>query len=71
MVREGWGSARGEPDEGADVIEYLSTDPKLEGVTGKYFHQRRESKANRQAYDHEARRRLWQLSLELTGAREP
>ena len=45
----------------------LAVSPELEGVTGRYFDGRREARANRQAYDAEARKRLWGLSEKLCG----
>ena len=45
----------------------LVADPELDGVTGRYFDRTRESRANDQAYDPDARRRLWGLSEELSG----
>jgi hypothetical protein len=45
----------------------LAVSPELEGVTGRYFDGQREARANRQAYDVEARKRLWDLSEELCG----
>jgi hypothetical protein len=36
-------------------------------VTGRYFDGTREARANRQAYDPRARKRLWDLSEELCG----
>ena len=37
------------------------------GTLGRYFDGTREARANRQAYDAEARMRLWDLSEELCG----
>jgi PAS domain S-box-containing protein len=39
----------------------------LEQTTGRYFDGEREAKANAQAYDADARRKLWQLSELSTG----
>ena len=50
---------------------YLATSPDLEEVTGHYFEGQREARAERQAYDPEARKRLRALSEELTGLRAP
>jgi len=66
MVHESQITPLGEPQSGADAIIYLATSPKLDGVTGRYFDQKRESRANAQAYDAQARQKLWQLSEELT-----
>jgi len=54
-------------EEGARAILNLATSPAVEGQTGLYFNGLREAKAQAQAYDPDARRRLQTLSLELTG----
>ena len=56
----------GEPESGADTEVFLATSPILKNITGKYFNVKTETKAESQAYDKEARKRLWKLSLELT-----
>jgi hypothetical protein len=53
--------------EGTDATVRLVVSPELEGVTGRYFDGQREARANQQAYDEEARKRLWALSEELCG----
>jgi len=54
-------------EEGAEATERLIADPALDGVTGRYFNGLREARADDQAYDAEARRRLWELSERLAG----
>jgi hypothetical protein len=54
-------------EEGAEAVVRLAVSPELEGVTGRYFDGTREARANRQAYDPRARKRLWDLSEELCG----
>ena len=66
MVRETFGRPMGDVQSGADAVIYLATSPKVEGVTGKYFDEKREARANGQAYDGEARKTLRQLSEKLT-----
>ncbi|MEJ2613642.1 MAG: SDR family oxidoreductase [Ignavibacteriaceae bacterium] len=56
----------GEPESGADAEVFIATSPMLKNMTGKYFNVKTETKAESQAYDEEARKRLWKLSLELT-----
>jgi NAD(P)-dependent dehydrogenase (short-subunit alcohol dehydrogenase family) len=68
MVRETFGYTMSAVEEGAKVTARLVVSPELEGVTGRYFDGRREGRANRQASDPEARRRLWTLSEELCGS---
>jgi hypothetical protein len=53
-------------EEGARAILNLATSLAVEGQTGLYFNGLREAKAQVQAYDPDARRRLQALSLELT-----
>jgi NAD(P)-dependent dehydrogenase (short-subunit alcohol dehydrogenase family) len=69
MVLESFGSARTTVEEGADATLRLATSPELDGVTGRYFDGLREARANAQAYEPEARRRLWELSEELVSLR--
>ncbi len=71
MVREHLGGARSSVEEGAEATLRLIADPELDGVSGRYFDGLREARANRQAYEPDVRRRLWQLSEELTGVRVP
>jgi NAD(P)-dependent dehydrogenase (short-subunit alcohol dehydrogenase family) len=53
---------------GVDATARLAASPGVEGVTGRFFDRLSEARAHDQAYDPAARRRLWDLSLELTGA---
>ena len=68
MVREYFGTPLTSVAEGTEATLRLAIDPELDGVTGRYFDGLRESRAHRQAYDPEARARLWELSERLTGA---
>lgn len=58
-------------DTGVESVLRLATSPELDGVTGRYYDRTREARANAQAYDTDARARLWQLSLDLTAATPP
>lgn len=58
-------------EDGVEATVRLVTAPELEGVTGHFFDRQREAEAHAQAYDPEARRRLWDLSVQLTGAPGP
>jgi NAD(P)-dependent dehydrogenase (short-subunit alcohol dehydrogenase family) len=53
---------------GVEATARLAASPDVEGVTGRFFDRRSEARAADQAYDPAARRRLWDLSLALTGA---
>jgi len=70
MVREYFGMPRTSVDEGTEATLPLLIDPGLDGVTGRYLDGLRESSAHPQAYDLEARGRLWELSERLTGVSE-
>jgi NAD(P)-dependent dehydrogenase (short-subunit alcohol dehydrogenase family) len=54
-------------DRGVDSTVRLAADPTLEGVTGRFFDRETEARAEDQAYDPDARRRLWELSEALAG----
>lgn len=55
-------------EEGIEATLRLAIGEGVEGVTGKFYDRQEEATADAQAYDPEARRQLWDLSLELTGA---
>ena len=64
MVLQARGSSLSTVEEGALATERLI----LEDVgTGKYFNGQREARADPQAYDADARERLWELSERLVG----
>jgi NAD(P)-dependent dehydrogenase (short-subunit alcohol dehydrogenase family) len=54
-------------EEGLEATWRLAADPSLEGVTGAYFSGTSEARADAQAYDLDARRRLRELSQRLVG----
>jgi NAD(P)-dependent dehydrogenase (short-subunit alcohol dehydrogenase family) len=68
MVRNYFGRPRSSIRDGVEPLLRLVLDPRLDGVSGRYFDRFEESRANAQAYDPDARRRLWRLSEELVGA---
>jgi len=70
MVNEAGISPRGTAQSGADAVVYLATDPALRTVSGKYFNVQTETKANAQAYDIDARKKLREIGLALTGQKK-
>ncbi len=68
MVRETFGRSMSTVREGADATLSLIADSELGSVTGYYFDGQQESRADAQAYDPDARRRLWELSERLAGS---
>jgi NAD(P)-dependent dehydrogenase (short-subunit alcohol dehydrogenase family) len=67
MVRQAGVSPVSRVEDGAEAILQLAVSPALEGRSGLYFDVLREARANAQAYDADARRKLRALSLQLTG----
>ena len=55
------------PEQGADTLIWLASSADVDGVSGKYFSDRKEMEAKEVAYDPSVRRRLWEISEELTG----
>jgi NAD(P)-dependent dehydrogenase (short-subunit alcohol dehydrogenase family) len=55
-------------EEGEAATRRLVNDPELATTTGRFFDRTRDVRANPAAYDPQSRHRLWQLSLDLTGA---
>ena len=55
--------------DGADTPIYLSSSPDVEGISGKYFDNRREKVSSPQSLDEDAQERLWSVSETLTGLR--
>jgi NAD(P)-dependent dehydrogenase (short-subunit alcohol dehydrogenase family) len=67
MVREGVGRPQGPIEIGIRSEIHVATSAALDGVTGQYFDRTQPARAEAQAYDDTARRRLWQLSERLVG----
>lgn len=65
MVRQSGITPQSTVDQGADAVMHLITQEGLEN--GGYFNGEKPAKAQAQAYDKEARERLWVLSEKLTG----
>jgi NAD(P)-dependent dehydrogenase (short-subunit alcohol dehydrogenase family) len=59
------------PGQGADTAVYLASSPEVEGVTGSYLARRRARRSSKRSYDRELAGRLWRVSEELTGLRQP
>jgi NAD(P)-dependent dehydrogenase (short-subunit alcohol dehydrogenase family) len=65
MVHEWFGYTRSTI---ADGVEATAALVERDDVTGRYFDRLREARADPIAYDADARRRLWDVSAELTSA---
>ncbi len=58
-------------EQGGAAILHLVDEPALAGRSGLYFSGMQESRANPQAYDEAARKRLRALSFDLVGLEDP
>lgn len=56
-------------EDGANAVMQLAVGSALTGKTGLYYNQMNEGRANAQAYDAAARKRLWELSEQLVKQR--
>ena len=54
-------------EKGAETPVWLASEPLLEGVTGRYFENRKEKQPAPQAMNVDDAARLWQVSEEMTG----
>jgi retinol dehydrogenase 14 len=55
------------PAQGALTPVYLASSPEVEGITGRYFANRKPKASSKASYDTAAAARLWQASADLTG----
>jgi hypothetical protein len=55
------------PAQGAATPVYLASSPEVEGITGRYFANRKPKASSKASYDTAAAARLWQASAGLTG----
>jgi hypothetical protein len=51
----------------AERVLYLATSLELNGISGKYFGDKKELPAPKQADEAASRQKLWDLSVQLTG----
>ncbi len=55
------------PAQGAATPIYLASSPEVEGITGRYFVNRKPKTSSNASYDTTAAARLWQASIDLAG----
>jgi retinol dehydrogenase 14 len=55
------------PAQGAVTLIYLASSPLVEGVTGRYYANRKPKTSSKASYDTTAAARLWQASANLAG----
>jgi NAD(P)-dependent dehydrogenase (short-subunit alcohol dehydrogenase family) len=66
MVRAGGATPMSTVEEGGAAILHLATGDDMEGRSGLFYNGLKEARANAQAYDAAARKKLRELSLRLT-----
>ena len=69
LVHQSYGRTVDSLEQGVEATLRLVSAPELEGVSGVFFNGLDEAAAEGQAYDADARRRLWELSESITGVR--
>ncbi len=57
-------------DRGAETSVYLAASPEVEGVTGKYYSDKKELRSHEATYDRALATELWQKCAELTKLEE-
>jgi NAD(P)-dependent dehydrogenase (short-subunit alcohol dehydrogenase family) len=69
VIASGFGRTYGgfTPEKGSRTSVYLASSPEVAGVSGKYFKNCKETRADRGAYEEGAPKRLWEISESLTG----
>ncbi|HST19974.1 MAG TPA: SDR family oxidoreductase [Blastocatellia bacterium] len=55
------------PEKGAETSIYLASSPDVDGVTGKYFVKKTETRSSPESYNEDTARKLWTVSAQLTG----
>jgi len=53
------------PEQGAETIIHLASSPEVEGITGKYFVEKKATRSASESYDEVVAKRLWLVSEEL------
>ena len=54
------------PEKGAETSIYLASSPEVEGLSGRYFVKKGETRSSDMSYDERLARRLWEVSAQLT-----
>ncbi len=58
------------PEKGAETTIFLATSPEVDGITGKYFVNKKIKKSAEKTYDTDLQNRLWKISSQLTNLAE-
>jgi hypothetical protein len=55
------------PTKGAETSVFLASSPQANGISGRYFADRKEKRSHESSYDAALTARLWQVSSDLVG----
>jgi len=55
------------PAQGAETVVYLASSSDVEGITGRYFRDKKERRSSDISYDKVIQEKLWTSSVELSG----
>lgn len=55
------------PEKGAETVIWLASAAEVEGVSGKYYLDKKEIRSSKISYDESVAHRLWQVSAQMTG----
>ena len=55
------------PEKGAETSIYLASSPEVEGITGKYFANKKEQKSSDDSYNETLRKKLWNIASKMVG----
>ena len=55
------------PAQGAGTLIYLASSTEVEGITGRYYSDRKPGTSSKASYNTTAAARLWQASIDLAG----
>jgi NAD(P)-dependent dehydrogenase (short-subunit alcohol dehydrogenase family) len=69
LLREGFGGGGDSLEKGAETIVYLALSDDVNNVTGKYFDECKEAVSSPASHNDDIRKRLWKVSLSMTGVK--
>jgi len=67
LLRTGFDMQGASTADGAETIVYLANSPEVDGVSGLYFQDKRQTPSSPVTYDVELRKTFWQASERFTG----
>ena len=55
------------PQRGAETLVYLAASSEVDGISGKYWNQKKQKRSSDTSYDQALQKALWNFSAEVTG----